>query len=79
MFVLDRQIEYNDDQNLFKMGRWLGRKWRDATQRLDRARLQLEVSAVPVSELETEWQAQVAAQLQRAPRTIVMDRASRTA
>lgn len=68
LFVLDRQIEYNDDQNLFKMGRWLGRKWRDARQRLDRATLQLEVGSVPETELRAEWEAQVATQLRRAPR-----------
>ncbi|KZV91909.1 hypothetical protein EXIGLDRAFT_585822, partial [Exidia glandulosa HHB12029] len=68
LFVLDRQIEYVDEQNLHRIGRWLGRKWRDATRRRDNALLRVELCHVSEAELMQEWEAQVAAQLEQAPR-----------
>lgn len=70
LFVLDRQIEFVGDQNLFKAGRWLGRKWREATRRLKQADKELTLGGFNEAELQKEWDAQVKAQLEPAPRKL---------
>lgn len=69
LFVLDRKIAALQRESMWKVGRWLLRRYQDATERLANVKLILDVATVTPAELALEWDSQVTAQLVRPPRT----------
>ncbi|EJD49158.1 hypothetical protein AURDEDRAFT_59665 [Auricularia subglabra TFB-10046 SS5] len=67
-FLLDRQIDHIQQQNTFKLGRWLVRRWLEVQRRMAEATSQLSLCSVNEDELERQWKAQVASQLAPGPR-----------
>ncbi|EJD43484.1 hypothetical protein AURDEDRAFT_41732, partial [Auricularia subglabra TFB-10046 SS5] len=70
LFVLDRQIDFLDNQGLYKMGRWLSKRWADARQRMLDAERHLELCGVAEDVLRAQWKAQISAQLAPTPREL---------
>ncbi|KZV94701.1 hypothetical protein EXIGLDRAFT_586684, partial [Exidia glandulosa HHB12029] len=68
LFVLDRQIEWLQHESMWKVGRWLLRRYNDAVERRNNVKLILDRSGVTRADLALEWQAQVTAQLVKPPR-----------
>ena len=72
LFVIDTQVQYNDQQSLRRLGQWLRRKWYDCHGRLRTAQEEVHDSRISPDELRAEWLLQVEAQTKPIPREFLL-------
>lgn len=68
MYNLDSQFDFNNEENLFKMGTWLRRKVHACDVKLKEAEEVLGKCGFKEDVLRHEWEAQVKAQTKPLPR-----------
>lgn len=66
--MLDRQVDALQTESMWKIGRWLLRRFQDASSRYDNVKIVLDLGSVSRTTLQQQWVAQVAAQLVKPPR-----------
>jgi hypothetical protein len=68
MYNLDSQFDFNNEENLFKLGTWLRRKTHACEVKLQEAEEVLRECGFSEEVLRREWEAQVKAQTKPLPR-----------
>jgi hypothetical protein len=68
MYNLDSQFNFNNEENLFKLGTWLQRKVHACDVKCGEAEEVLGECGFPEDVLRREWEAQVKAQTKPLPR-----------
>jgi hypothetical protein len=72
MYNLDSQFNFNNEENLFKLGTWLRQKVHACAIKLKEAEEVLKECGFPEDVLCREWEAQVKAQTKPLPRKFVI-------